>query len=525
MMSAKTVNILVVLILIALSLAILANSMTKPLGRDEQMYCTAGSLLAQGKMIYRDFSYPAQMPYHPLLYAALFKMLNTTHYLLVGRILSVVCDILIVVCIVGIYRRIFKSFAVSAMLLGLAAAVLYVFNPLVDYANGYAWNHDVVVLFVVLSFWLFVSTDFEQKSRYLRIAIIGALLTLATCMRITTALVQLLFFAVLLAQPAESIKQRIKNISPFLIAAGIVLIWPVWVIALAPRAFFLNLVKIPMLYGQWLHQIGLIHNKFNLIFTCLTTPGYFALIVLTIYLWLVIVCLRRRLKISNAKNLLLAALLPLTFFIIALIPPTMWRQYLAMPVPFLIISFAYPLLYLRKLANKSSSDKHFKVASAFVAVCVLVALVSYPVVLYRTVMVSVPESWVPIQLHRVSEDIAEKLKTQNHVLSAVEGSKLILTLAPLYALEGGCDIYTELSAGSIVYRIADSLTAADRAVTHTVGPKTLEALLEKDPPSAVLLGVEMKRLEAPLFESTVVPDRENWETKTYENGLIVYFKR
>jgi hypothetical protein len=140
-------------------------------------------------------------------------------------------------------------------------------------------------------------------------------------------------------------------------------------------------------------------------------------------------------------------------------------------------------------------------------------------------MVSVPETWVPIQLHKVSEDIAEKLKTQNHVLSAVEGSKFILTLAPLYALEGGCEIYPELSAGSIVYRIADSMTPADRAVTHTVGPKTLGALLEKDPPSAVLLGVEMKRLEEPLFESAVGLERENWETKTYDTGPTVYFKR
>jgi len=527
-MLPKILNILVVLILIALSLAILANSMTKPLGRDEQMYCTAGSLLAQGKMIYRDFSYPAQMPYHPLLYAALFKMLNTTHYLLVGRIVSVVCDILIVVCIFGIYRRIFKSFAVSGTLLPLAAAVLYVFNPLVDYANGYAWNHDVVILCVVLSFWLFISTDFKRKSPdeggYVRnpaslgwrIAAIGALLTLATCMRITTALVQLLFFAILLSQPAGSIKQRLKTVLPFLIAAAVVLIWPVWVIAQAPRAFFLNLVKIPMLYGEWLHQIGMIHNKFNLIFTCLTMPGYFALIVLTIYLWLIIVCLRRRLKISNAKNLLLAALLPLTFFIIALIPPTMWKQYLAMPVPFLLISAVFPLLYLRKLTNKSS-NKHFKVASVLVSVCVLVAVVSYPVVLYRTVVVFAPESWVPMRLHKISEDIAEKLKTQN--------SKLILTLAPLFAIEGGCDIYTELSAGSIVYRIADSLPPADRAVTHTVGPKTLSVLLEKSPPSAVILGVEMEFLEEPLFESAVLPDRENWERKTYDTGPTLYFRR
>ncbi len=514
-MSPKILNILVVLILIVLSLAILANSMTKPLGRDEQMYCAAGSLLAQGKMIYRDFSYPAQMPYHPLLYAALFKTLNTTHYLLAGRILSVVCDILIAVCIVGIYRHIFKSFAVSAMLLGLAGAILYVFNPLVDYANGYAWNHDVVILCVVLSLWLFISTDFQRKSRYWRIAIIGALLTFATCMRITTAIVQLLFFAVLLSQPAESIKQRLKTALPFLIAAAVVLIWPVWVIAQAPRAFFLNIVRIPVLYGEWLHKIGMVHNKYDLTRACLTMPGYFVLIVLTIYLCLMIVCLRRRLKISNAQNLLLAALLPLTFFIIALIPPTMWRQYLAMPVSFLLISFAYPLLYLRKLANKSGLNKHFKIASVLVSVCVIVAVVSYPVVLYRTVIVLVPESWVPMRLHRVSEDIAEKTKEP----------KLILTLAPLYALEGGCDIYTELSAGSIIYRIADSLAPADREITHTVGPKTLAALLEKDPPSAVLLGVEMDFLEEPLFESAVLPEKEKWETKTYDTGPTLYFKR
>jgi len=522
-MFARIANILVVLILIVLSLAILANSMTKPLGRDEQMYCTGGALLAEGKMIYRDFSYAAQLPYHPLLCAALFRTFNTTHYLLVGRILSSFCDIFVLVCIVGIYRYIFKSFAITGMLLGLAAAVLYVFNPVVDYANGYAWNHDVVILCVVLSFWLFVSTDFKQKSPAegghdqnpaslgWRIASIGALLTFASCMRITTVLVELLFFVMLLSQPAESIKQRFKTALPFLAAAVFVSIWPVWVIAQATRAFFLNLVKIPTLYGEWLHEIGMVHNKFELTFTCLRQPGYFVLMVLVIYLCLMIACLHRRLKIPNTRNLLLAALLPLTFFIIALIPPTMWRQYLAMPVPFLVISFALPLLYLRKLADKTYLNKHFKIACTLVAVCALVAVAYYPVVLYRTSIVLVPERWVPIEIHKISEDIAERTKEP----------KLILTLAPLLALEGGSDIYTELSCGSIIYRIADSMLPSERSITHTAGPKTLRELLEKSPPSAVILGVEMRRLEEPIFESIVKPD---WERKVYENGFIVYFR-
>lgn len=512
-MSPKLINIIVVIILFILSLAVLANTMSKPVGRDEQMYCTGAVCLAEGKMIYRDFSYAAQMPYHPLLCATLFKLFGTTHYLLTVRLLSCVCDILVMLGIVGIYRHIFRPFTTSGMILGLCAAVLYVFNPLVDYANGYAWNHDVVIFCVVLSFWLFISTDFQQKSKYWRIAVIGALLTFATCMRVTTVLAELLFFVLLLSIPAGSIKKRLKNALPFLLAGAVVSIWPVWVIAQAPRAFFLNIVKIPMLYGQWLREIGMVHNKFALTFACLTTPGYFVLLVLTIYLCLSVFFLRRKLKIASGINLLLAALLPAIFFTIALIPPTMWRQYLAVPVPFLAVGFAFPLLYLRRLADKAGISRHFKIATGLMVLCTLVALFSQPIVLYRTPIALVPERWVPIEIHKVSEDIAGKLKTQS--------SKLILTLAPLLALEGGCDIYPELSAGAIIYRIADSLPAEDRRITHTAGVETLAESLEKNPPSAVILGVEMGRLEESIYESVVKPE---WERKVYENGPIVYFR-
>ena len=190
----------------------------------------------------------------------------------------------------------------------------------------------------------------------------------------------------------------------------------------------------------------------------------------------------------------------------------MWRQYLAMPVPFIIISFAYPLLYLRRLTDRTSPNKHFNIACVVVAGCVLVAVASYPIVLQRIPKLFNPQSWVPIRLHKISEDIAEKTKSP----------KLILTLAPLYAIEGGCDIYPQLSAGPIIYRIADFMTPCDRQATHTVGPKTLKKLLEKSPPSAVILGVEPGFLEEPLFQAAVKPD---WERQAYDDGPIVYFRR
>jgi Dolichyl-phosphate-mannose-protein mannosyltransferase len=516
-MSARFANILVVIALIVLTLAILANSMTKPVARDEQMYCTAAVCVAQGKMIYRDFSYASQMPYHPLLCAALFKLFGTDYYLLVVRLVSSVCDVLVMLCIVGIFRHIFKPFATAGALVGLAAAVLYVFNPLLDYANGYAWNHDAVILCVALSFWLFVSCDFQQKSKHWRLAAIGVLLTLATFMRITTALVELAFFAVLLSVPAKSLKRRFQTALPFLIASALASIWPIWIIAHAPRAFFLDLVKIPVLYGQWLHKIGMVYDKAALTFACLTVPGYLALLLLTVYLWVAILCLRNRLRITNGRNLLLAGLLPVIFFAIALIPPTMWRQYLGVPVPFLIISLALPLSYLRKAADKarardkSSIRRHFRIAVLVTILCASVTALSYPIVLYRTPFALVPEKWAPIEVHKVSQEIVERTKRP----------KLILTLAPLLALEGGGEIYTELSAGAVVYRIADSLSPDERRITHTIGPEGLPGLVKGKPPSAVILGVEMQRLEQPIFEDVVKPD---WESKNYENGPTAYFR-
>lgn len=511
-MSPKTANTIVVIILAVLSLGILANSMMKPIGRDEHMYCAGGVLMAQGRTIYKDFSYVAQLPYHPLLYAALFKILNTSYYLLVGRLVSVICDILVVLCIVGIYRNIFGKYKICGMLMGAVAAVLYVFNPLVDYANGYAWNHDVVILCVMLSFLLLISTDFTQKSRYRRTAAIGGLLTLATCMRVTTALVQLLFLAALLSQPGEMMKQRIKTVLPFLVATAVLLIWPVWVIASAGRAFFLDVVWIPRLYGKWLYEVGMFRDKFGLILSALRTPGYFVLIVITVYLCVVIVRQHRKLAKINGRELLFAALLVLVFCVIALIPPTMWRQYLAMPVPFIVVFFAYPLLYLRELADKSNYNKQFKIACTAVAFCAVVTVISYPVVLHRTIFLLVPEGWTPIQLHKVSQDIAEK----------TQEPKKILTLAPLFALEGGCNIYTELSCGSIVYRIGDRLSAWNRDITHTAGPRDLAKMVAKEPPSAVIVNVEkMRFLEEPLIKTAVKPD---WEMEVYKSGPVVYFR-
>ena len=129
----------------------------------------------------------------------------------------------------------------------------------------------------------------------------------------------------------------------------------------------------------------------------------------------------------------------------------------------------------------------------------------------RVPLAFAPKEWTPIIKHNISEEIARK----------VPMPKKVLTLAPLLALEGGCDIYDELSAGAIIYRIADYLSPEERAVTHTVGPKWLRAMVDASPISAVLVGVEpMVFLEKPL--KAIVP--LDWEETVLTDGSVLYMR-
>lgn len=501
----------VLVTLVVLGAALLANSMTKDLGRDEQMYCTAGVLLGQGQMIYRDFSYPSQLPYHPLLLAALYRSLGTTHYLLIGRLVSVACDVLVVIFILLIYRSIFGRHRRDRLLFGLAAAVLYVFNPVVDYAAGYAWNHDVVILCLVASLWLFVTTDFQSKSRLWRIGAVGALLTVATFMRVTTALVELLFLAAVLFTAGGSLGNRIRSTLPFLAAALAVALWPLWVIAQAPRAFWLNLIQIPTLYGRWLHEAGKTFGKAALTLDCLATPGYLLLLMLAAYAAWTAIRERSSLEGPEKRKAGLAALLPLLLFAIAYIPPTMWHQYLAVPVPFIVIALAYPLAALRRRCDKLQNKVGYRLTCGLVGAVTLVSILAYHGPLTRCLFLSVPEKWTPIEFHTLSVNIAASITEPGPVL----------TLSPLHALEGGRDIYPELSCGSIVYRAANRMSASERQTTHTVGSETLASLVSVQPPCGIIVGVEPSYfafLEEPLRK--LAPP--GWQRDTYGETLQVY---
>jgi hypothetical protein len=182
-------------------------------------------------------------------------------------------------------------------------------------------------------------------------------------------------------------------------------------------------------------------------------------------------------------------------------------------VPFLAIALAYPLVALRRHAGEFKNGHWYGLTCGLMGAAALVVVLAYPLVLNRCLFLVVPERWTPVEFHQLS------VKT----MADLEEAGPVLTLGPLHALEGGRDIYPELSCGSVVYRVADRLTTPDRQITHTVGPQSLEEMVRSHSPAGIIVGVEPSYfafLEEPL-RKLAPPD---WVRDTYGDTLQVYHR-
>jgi hypothetical protein len=172
------------------------------------------------------------------------------------------------------------------------------------------------------------------------------------------------------------------------------------------------------------------------------------------------------------------------------------------------------LVALRRHTEESQDKRWYGLTCGLVGAAAVVAVLACPIVLQRCLFLAVPERWTPIEFHKVSVKIGADLREPGPVL----------TLGPLQALEGGRDIYSELSCGSVVYRVADRMAAQERQITHTVGPETLPELVRAHPPAGVIVGIEpsyFAPLEEPL-RKLVPPD---WVRDTHGDTLQVYRRR
>lgn len=129
---------------------------------------------------------------------------------------------------------------------------------------------------------------------------------------------------------------------------------------------------------------------------------------------------------------------------------------------------------------------------ALAAIAALSFLIGAPRLVQHAPKLAAPDSWTVARVQASGRAIAAEMAK-----AGVEGK--VLTLLPVYPLEGGLEVYPEFATGQFVYRTSDLTEPSLLAKYRTTAPSKIAAFLENDPPAAMLLGFEPE-LEAPMAE-------------------------
>ena len=167
---------------------------------------------------------------------------------------------------------------------------------------------------------------------------------------------------------------------------------------------------------------------------------------------------------------------------ISFVPTPAFPQYFAPPLAFAIL--AVPMLY-GMLHDERRAAAKLIVLGSFAYLLVIGA----PRLLLDLPGLARPAHWTGNVVHHQSREIARAMPADN---------PSVATLAPLYALEGGRPVYPELAAGFVLYRVGGYLRATEAPhYRHLVDPTTIDGLLTRRPPGAILTGTE-GTLDAPF---------------------------
>lgn len=474
------------------------------LNHDEQQFVAPSVLLARdGALPYRDFAL-LHMPNLVFAYAALDTL--TPYHFLAARLFNAACAWGIVALVFAVCHRLLGAFDPWRRLaLACGFAVLVLFSTLALKTNGRTWNHDPALLLVVIGFLAYViAARGERAGAWMFLS--GLAVGLAVGTRLTFAPIVAPFGLAVLLLPGAAWARRVTLAAIFTLGV---------LIAVLPAVYFLATQPEPFLYGnvesqrlrltdptdEWARKTATIWRKVRffakvvmlsdvplfLSFFAVGIPGFVAHF--------------RRAPAAERQRvwsgaLLLMLLIPFVFAG-ALAPTRFQHQHYYALVPFLVISACFGLSQRMARARQ---------ASIFIGVLAGASLVLGWNEVREFAILREFERWVPVRAHRIGGEIAGLAKAGR-----------VLTLAPIYPLEGGAKIYSELAVGPFAYRLAHLMPAEKRKRVSVCAPDDLPALLEREPPAAILLGAADENLEAALREHA----RTKGFTKAKQFGKLV----
>ncbi|MDQ3704845.1 MAG: hypothetical protein M3437_06400 [Chloroflexota bacterium] len=470
-------------------LLLLAASMEKELNHDEHMYVSAGVLLSEKLQVpYRDFPY-LQMPNLAFMYAGLFSLLPWPGYfLLEARVFSTVCATaglgLIFVAVAGVLRDIAYGWRFLAAAGSLVAILA---NPIFRYTSGQAWNHDASVL---LALSAFVAVHKAARGGWgVRWTLgAGVLLGLAVGTRLTFAFVVPVFLGALFLYPSAAglkvaWKERLRPVILFGDGLMLGLVPSLVAFLMAPGQFVFGNIEYHQVNALFWERTGYeramdLAGKLDYLWAVVTQPANLVLVVGSLSLMLAALFAGRAAGSPYLFELLFGAALLLALLLGALAPTPSWYQYFYGLVPFMVLVSAYGAALLMARAKWSLA-----LFGLMLLLAIGLGRPGYSLRILRDVA-----EWVPVKVRNLGMEVSRHA-----------GRDKVLTFAPVHALEGGADVYSLFATGPFLWRSESLLDSRERRDLEVPSQAEFMALLEKEPPRAILTGFE-GGLEVPWID-------------------------
>lgn len=457
-------------------LAVFKQAMLTPFNHDEHQFVAAGRLLAEGWLPYRDFP-SNHMPYLALVYAAVFKA--TGWNLLPARAVSAVSAALAAGIVFALTSSFFRGqSARTRVVIASAACLALITNPIFRYTSGRAWNHDFATLLTLAATVALLGSKPGARA-WKWVLASGALVGLAIGTRLTYVLALIPFIlAIVSDRPKDGWPGLRSDIGAF--GAGLALASLPWIalFATAPRRFIFGNITYQLLnteYRELLgHRVGetLRGKAVYFYHVLLDKPANLVLFLAfgVVVAWIAVRWLKRDAGLS--REIILLGGLSLVLLGSAFVPTPSWYQYFYAPVPFVVLTVAFAVSVVPAMTRVRQAISWM---GMFVLLAGGIALVSqgdWP-------SLRDARSWVPVQAHELGEQIGD-----------IVGEGKVLTLSPIFPLEGGLGIYKPLATGPFSWRVGPLLTQEKRLDLDLFTYTDLETALDGDPPAAILTGFE-----------------------------------
>lgn len=472
---------------IAVLVILFAKSMFRSFDHDENMYVTAAVMLSKGLIPYRDFPY-THLPNLLFIYLPFVSIFKEK--LFITRLINVVASWVYLFLLFTLIRENLNKYKWSSLSSFLFTLSL-IFNSIFIYTSGLSWNHDIPVLFLILSILLLYSL--MDNSSPAKALMLGFSLGMASFSRISYS-----FFLI----PARLILGNLpegQRLNKFFYLGVIISSIPsVILFFICPNRFILHTITSHLLDSEFWKVHGYqstltLSGKLNYIahiFIGDLTNFSLILLLVTVYF---LTLLKGNYKDRKFKLLTLLLVFSIPG---AILPSPLWLQYLfpLIPISILVISRGIYLL----------TPKFALILPIFLIIFSAKNILIYGELLKK---LNHTELYVPNIIHFQGEKLKELCYPGK-----------VLTLCPIYPVEANLNIYPAFADGPFTWRY---FFYSKKAPAYIVTPKSLPSFLRTDPPSCVLVKCEKRILERPLIRWA----EENGYRPALFFGKVVFSKK